>query len=180
LCFSGDKLLGGPQAGIIVGRAAVIAQLKRHPLMRALRPDKSTLAGLGATLGHYLRGEAEREVPVWRMIAARPEEIEARARRMADRLGTTGACASIVDGASAVGGGSLPGETLPTRLLALATQRDPLKLARALRRASPPIVPRVERDRVVLDLRTVLPEEDDTLVVALESVLSEPADVSGG
>src|SRR6266511_2810354 len=86
VCFSGDKPLGGPQAGIIVGHASAIATLRRHPLMRAIRPDKLTLAALGATLVHYLRGEAEREVPVWRMISASAESLQNRARSIANRL----------------------------------------------------------------------------------------------
>ena len=88
VCFSGDKLLGGPQAGIIVGRAAEIAQLRRHPLMRAIRPDKLTLAALGATLVHFARGEAEREVPVWRMLSASPDVLQQRARKLAARAAT--------------------------------------------------------------------------------------------
>ena len=172
--FSGDKLLGGPQAGILVGRAEVITRLKSHPLTRALRPDKATLAALGATLRHYVRGEAERRVPVWRMIAARPEEIEIRARAVIRALAPAGEGWTVEDGRSAVGGGSLPGETLPTRLLAAPESLNADRLAATLRAATPAIVGRIERGRLVFDLRTVLPEEDslfaDTLAACLRTL----------
>ncbi|MBA2446422.1 MAG: L-seryl-tRNA(Sec) selenium transferase [Chloroflexi bacterium] len=171
VCFSGDKLLGGPQAGIIVGRADLVARLKQHPLTRALRPDKVTLAGLGATLAHYLAAEPEREVPVWRMIATPPEQIEARARAVIATLGSAGDGFTIEDGRSAVGGGSLPGETLPTRLLAVPASLDADAGAAALRRARPPVVARIEHDRLVFDLRTVLPEEDEILATLLAAHL---------
>ena len=170
VCFSGDKLLGGPQAGIIVGRADLVARLKQHPLTRAIRPDKVTLAGLGATLAHYLAAEPEREVPVWRMIATPVEQIEARARALIATLGPAGDGFTIEDGRSAVGGGSLPGETLPTRLLAASASLDAEASAAALRRARPPVVARIERDRLVFDLRTGVPEEDVALAQALASL----------
>jgi L-seryl-tRNA(Ser) seleniumtransferase len=163
---SGDKLLGGPQAGIIVGRQKLVEQLKRHPLARALRVDKTTLAGLEATLGHYLRGEAEREVPVWQMIAMPLPEITERARNWAGELARRGIAAEVVDGESTVGGGSLPGETLPTRLLALGVP-SPDKLAAQLRAGNPPVVARIEAERLLLDPRTVLPAQDEILLAAL-------------
>ena len=163
VCFSGDKLLGGPQAGIIVGKAEYVNPLKRHPLARALRADKLCLAGLQATLMHYLKDEATDQVPVWRMIATPLPEIERRARRWRRRLRRAGLRGEIVDGRSTVGGGSLPGETLPTRLLALPVDA-PDRLASALRTGDPPVVARIEEDRVVLDPRTVLPEEESTLL----------------
>src|SRR6266851_6842709 len=129
--FSGDKLLGGPQAGIIVGRASEIGRLRKHPLMRAIRPDKLTLAALGATLVHYLRGEAEREVPVWRMISASADDLSARARSLAGLLG-----AAAVETRSAVGGGSLPGQTQPSWAVAFDTAAAD-RLAAALRHADP-------------------------------------------
>ncbi|NOZ30290.1 MAG: L-seryl-tRNA(Sec) selenium transferase, partial [Chloroflexi bacterium] len=140
--FSGDKLLGGPQAGIIVGRERWVRALRRHPLARALRVDKTTLAGLQATLLHYLRGEAEREIPVWRMIAARPEDLERRARTWAEALQAQGVEAAIAATQSAVGGGSLPGETLPSTAVVL-TPRSAEALGRALREGDPPVVARV-------------------------------------
>ena len=119
VCFSGDKLLGGPQAGLIVGRKDVLARLRRHPLSRALRVDKCTIAALQATLLHYVRGEAEAQVPVWRMISMPLAEIRVRADGWAALLQDDGVRASVVEGQSTVGGGSLPGEMLPTWLLAV-------------------------------------------------------------
>src|SRR5207245_3544916 len=122
--FSGDKLLGGPQAGVIVGRADLIARLRQHPLMRALRPDKITIAALGATLLHYVRGEADREIPVWRMIGAQPPELAARAHAWLARLpAVEGAVAAVEPGASTIGGGSPPGGPRPTYVLALPGTR---------------------------------------------------------
>ena len=161
--FSGDKLLGGPQAGIVAGRAALVRRLRSHPLARALRIDKMTIAGLAATLGHYLMGEATTKVPVWRMIAAPVEEIESRASRLARRLRRAGLPVELIWGRSTVGGGSLPGETLPTRLLALnpgPEHPSAAELAARLRRMDPPVVARIERDLLLLDLRTVQPEDD--------------------
>jgi L-seryl-tRNA(Ser) seleniumtransferase len=172
VCFSGDKLLGGPQAGIIVGPASTVDPLKRHPLARALRPDKLCLAGLQATLMHYLKGEAPQEVPVWRMIATPLAEIERRAREWQARLRTAGASAEVIDGRSTVGGGSLPGETLPTKLLALPVA-DPDRLAAALRAEDPPVVTRIEADQVVFDPRTVLPEQETRLLSVLTSTLMD-------
>jgi len=160
---SGDKLLGGPQAGIILGRADLIAQLRRFPLTRALRVDKTTLAGLQATLLHYVKGEAIREVPVWRMIATPREALAARAEAWAGRLAAAGLQPKVINGRSTVGGGSLPGETLPTRLVALQ-EPSPERLASSLRHADPPVITRIEDERLVLDPRTVQPEEEDTLL----------------
>jgi L-seryl-tRNA(Ser) seleniumtransferase len=164
VAFSGDKLLGGPQAGIILGRASEVARLRRHPLMRAIRPDKLTLAALGATLLHYLRGEAEREVPVWRMISASADSLRTRAERLAARVG-----GQPVQTRSAIGGGSLPGQTQQS--WALAFHRGGLadELAAALRRSRPPVIGRIEDERLLLDLRSVLPEEDDELVEAVRA-----------
>ncbi len=164
--FSGDKLLGGPQAGIIVGRERWVRALRRHPLARALRVDKTTLAGLQATLLHYLRGEAEREIPVWRMIAARPEDLERRARTWAEALQAQGVEAAIAATRSAVGGGSLPGETLPSTAVVL-TPRSAEALGRALREGDPPVVARVVEEQVWLDPRTVQPEEESALLEAV-------------
>jgi len=160
---SGDKLLGGPQAGIILGQADIIAQLRRFPLTRALRVDKTTLAGLQATLLHYIKGEATREVPVWRMIATPLEALAARAEAWSRQLTAAGLQPDIIEGRSAVGGGSLPGETLPTWLVALSGS-SPERLSRALRRANPPVIARVEDERLVLDPRTVQPPEEETLL----------------
>ena len=165
--FSGDKLLGGPQAGIVAGRRELVARLARHPLARAVRIDKLSLASLTATLVHYLRGEAEQEVPVWRMISASPESIRERACRWQEQLSGP---YTVGETRSAVGGGSLPGETLPSWALRL----DPSALPggadgvmRRLRQGRPPIVARVEDELVLFDPRTVGPEEDAELLAAL-------------
>ncbi len=173
--FSGDKLLGGPQAGIVVGRAELVARLRRHPLARALRADKATIAALAATLMHYARGEALREVPVWRMIATPAAALERRARAWAAALGDAAGPARVVPTRSMVGGGSLPEESLPSYALAL-TPPSPERLARLLRTGDPPVVARVERDAVLLDPRTVDPSEDAALLVALRRALSALAD----
>jgi L-seryl-tRNA(Ser) seleniumtransferase len=166
VCFSGDKLLGGPQAGIIVGKADLVSKLKKHPLTRAIRADKLCLAALSATLAHYLVGDAVAKIPVWVMIATKPEDIRTRVLEWIDWLGA----GEIIPGLSTVGGGSLPGETLPTYMLALETDH-PDRLLSQLRQADPPIIARVERDRVVLDPRTVLPDQEPALRAALKQLL---------
>jgi L-seryl-tRNA(Ser) seleniumtransferase len=170
ICFSGDKLLGGPQAGIILGRKALIDELKHHPLTRALRVSKAILAGLQATLLHYLKGEALEQIPVWRMIGMDIVGIERRATELAEHLGDAGVRAEVVDGFSAVGGGSLPGETIPTRLVAVYVSA-PHELATRLRLGSVPVIGRIEQDVFLLDLRTVLPAEEAVLRRALEAAL---------
>lgn len=164
--FSGDKLLGGPQAGLIVGREALVARLRHHPLARALRVDKSTLAALQATLLHYLRGEAEEQIPVWRMIAAPLEELSARAAQWAAELRAAGLPATVTPIMSTIGGGSLPGEVLPSRGLAL-DHAAPSALAAALRAGDPPVIVRISEGRVLLDPRTVPQEADEILIQAL-------------
>ena len=166
VCFSGDKLLGGPQAGIIIGQQRYVEPLKKHPLARALRADKLCLAALSATLTHYLKREAEREVPVWRMISMPPDEIAKRAKQWARKLKQAGIVAEVIEGCSTVGGGSLPGETLPTWLVAI--ERDsPDELAARLRRSDPPIVARIEDGHLVLDPRTVAADEERALLSAV-------------
>jgi L-seryl-tRNA(Ser) seleniumtransferase len=166
VCFSGDKLLGGPQAGIIVGKADLLAKIKKHPLARAVRADKLCLAALTATLLHYLKDEAEREIPVWRMISAAPGQVKKRAKAWAAELGQGEVAASR----STVGGGSLPGESLPTFVLSLAV-KSPAKFLDGLRLQSPPVIARTENDRILLDPRTVLPEQDGALLVNLMNAL---------
>jgi L-seryl-tRNA(Ser) seleniumtransferase len=168
--FSGDKLLGGPQAGIIVGRRELMERLRRHPLARAMRMDKVTIAALTATLVHYLRGEALEKLPVWQMISAPLSGIQRRARRWARAIGEP---AKIVDGRSMVGGGSLPEESLPTKLVAIPSAEGGYvtDLARRLRQSDPPLVARIERDALLLDPRTVLPQQDSTLVQAVKTAL---------
>ena len=174
VCFSGDKLLGGPQAGILVGRREAVERVKRHPLMRALRVDKVTLAGLSATLAHYERGEAERKVPVWRAIAQRPDAIEERARGWLATLGESARGATVRESSSAIGGGSLPEVTLPTCVIALPSD-SPDRLAARLRQGDPPVVGRIEQGSVVLDPRTVGPGEDEALLATVREALSRGA-----
>jgi L-seryl-tRNA(Ser) seleniumtransferase len=169
VCFSGDKLLGGPQAGILVGKAAALKRISKHPLMRAMRIDKMTLAALEATLRHYQREEAETHIPIWRMIAASPASIAGRAASWVSRLQKYGIPARMQRGESTVGGGSLPGETLPTTLLALdaGNVSMPLdELAKRLRLRSSPLIVRILRDALLVDPRTVLEEQDNEVVQA--------------
>jgi L-seryl-tRNA(Ser) seleniumtransferase len=175
--FSGDKLLGAAQAGLVVGRREVVERLRRHPLYRALRADKLALAALEATLDSYRRGEAAREVPALRMLAATRGEIERRvrafSRRLRPRLAEGALTFEIVEGESAIGGGSAPTAHPPTVLLALT--HDSLTasaLEERLRRAAPPVIARILDDRVVIDLRTVPEDEEAELLDALASVSS--------
>lgn len=167
VCFSGDKLLGGPQAGIVVGKAELVNKLKKHPLARAIRADKLCLATLTSTLLHYLRDEAVDEIPIWRMIATPLEQIERRAGSWQQLL----AQGEVITSESTVGGGSLPGEVLPTWLLALEV-RSPNRFLKRLRQAEPPVIARVQQDRVVFDPRTVLPEQETALLAAIQIALS--------
>ena len=168
--FSGDKLLGGPQAGIIVGKADLIARLRTFPLTRALRVDKTTIAGVQANLLHYLKGEAERKVPIWRMISMSLAEITERARKLVKALGPVGAKCELLPGRSMVGGGSLPEESLPTTLIALPGVASE-SLGKALRCGSPSIVARAHGEKILLDLRTVLPRQEEALVARLRELL---------
>ncbi|MHB8376364.1 MAG: L-seryl-tRNA(Sec) selenium transferase [Dehalococcoidia bacterium] len=167
--FSGDKLLGGPQAGLIVGRRPLIDRMKRHPLARALRLDKASIAGLAATLRLYAEGAAEERIPVWRMIAAPLEGIAQRAQAIATAIG---AAASVIDGRSLIGGGSLPEESLPTRLVALAPPRGVGVTGLAARLRARDVVARVEDGRVLLDPRTIDPRDDAPVAQACVLALS--------
>jgi L-seryl-tRNA(Ser) seleniumtransferase len=168
VCFSGDKMLGGPQAGLIVGRQPLVHRLQQHPLMRALRVDKLTLAALEGTLVDYAAGRAREMIPVAAMLALSAEDIEARAQQLATRLHAAGWRVSLRSGSSAVGGGSAPGITLETVLLALERHgMTATSVHERLRALNPPIIARIEDDRVVLDLRTVLFEQDEPLADAL-------------
>jgi L-seryl-tRNA(Ser) seleniumtransferase len=170
--FSGDKLLGGPQAGIAVGRGTHIGALRSHPLMRALRPDKITIAGLIATLETYRDGSAEDELPVWRMIAARPSEIRGRADVLARALIANGINVEVIQTRSTVGGGSLPEETQESFAVTLGGA-PAMSLAQTLRAADPPVVARIIEERVALDLRSVLPEDDEVLGRAVVGALAK-------
>jgi L-seryl-tRNA(Ser) seleniumtransferase len=166
--FSGDKLLGGPQAGPIVGRRDLVARLRRDPLARAVRPDKVTLAALAATLGLYRAGLAQREVPVWRAIAATVSEMEDRAGALCDAVGDPRI--EVRATRATVGGGSLPGETLPSIALAVPG-RGAAALLDRLRLGEPAVVGRVEDGALLLDLRAVDPDRDTDLAHALSAAL---------
>ena len=183
VCFSGDKLLGGPQAGLIAGKASLLANIARHPLMRAVRIDKLTLAALEATLRLHLDSAALRQLPVWRAITQPLDVIRERATHWARFLTDLGVAARVEAGESSIGGGSLPGETLPSILCVIEgrggveddARWGAAEVARRLRAGQPPVVCRLYRDELYLDPRTVLPDEDSTLLAALGRALSEEA-----
>ncbi|HJM76324.1 MAG TPA: L-seryl-tRNA(Sec) selenium transferase [Dehalococcoidia bacterium] len=174
--FSGDKLVGGPQAGIAAGKSDPIEAMQRHPLARAMRMDKSSIAGLAATLEHYARGEAPETVPVWRMIAAPLDKLRRRAGKWARAAGEG---AEVVAGRSMIGGGTLPGEGQESALCSIATDEGPTALAAALRANDPPIVARIERDRLLLDPRTVDPTEDRAVEAALRALCATDSTPEG-
>ncbi len=175
--FSGDKLLGGPQAGIIAGKKEIIARVRRFPLFRALRVDKLTIAALEATLGAYLRAAWD-EIPTIRMIRATPQELKRRAenfiRELRPELPLDEVEIEIADGSSLAGGGSTPSQTLPTKIIRIASVRySATKLEQRLRRAPSgvSVIARVEDDRLILDLRTVFTEQEPLLVKTLAAAL---------
>jgi L-seryl-tRNA(Ser) seleniumtransferase len=159
VCFSGDKLVGGPQAGLIIGKEDLLKPIRVHPLARALRAGKLTIAGVSATLLHYLKDEAESEIPVWQMISRPLESIRTSADQWQQYLGT----GEVVPGFSTVGGGSLPTEEMPTFLLTLRPEK-PDAFLRTLRETHPPIIARIEDDHILLDPRTVLPDQEAPLL----------------
>lgn len=170
--FSGDKLLGGPQAGIVVGTTDLVGRLSSHPLARALRADKLTLAALHATLLHYARDEARDVVPVWRMIGLSVDEITVRAGAMATALGVK---AKVVPGNSAIGGGTLPTDELATMLVSIdpaSVVGEAEELARHLRTGKPAVMARIEDEKVLLDLRTVPPSRDADLINVVKAALA--------
>ena len=166
VCFSGDKLLGGPQAGIIVGKKDLVEKIKKHPLARAVRADKTCLAGVTATLLHYLKDEAEREIPIWQMMSLTPEQVRVRAEAWRESLGQ----GEVVRSESTVGGGSLPDESTPTFALAL-TVKSPDTFMKKLREANPPVIARTENDTILLDPRTVFPAQEQSLLSILSLLL---------
>jgi L-seryl-tRNA(Ser) seleniumtransferase len=155
---SGDKLIGGPQAGLIIGKSSLIDTIRKHPLTRALRPDKATIAGLAATLQHYALGEAIEKIPIWQMISMNEPILQQRAQRFADAWGSQ---AQVITGQSTVGGGSLPGQTLTTRLCAISLPQQKLELiSKELRTADVPIISKIQDSMLQLDPRTVLIDQD--------------------
>jgi L-seryl-tRNA(Ser) seleniumtransferase len=173
--FSGDKLLGGPQCGVILGRAELLARLSGHPLLRALRVDKMTLAALEATVRAYLHGRGY-ELPMWRMALATGEELQGRARSLAaaltDTLAESGVKAEAVPSRALAGGGSLPGTDVPSWAVAVShPERSAAEIERALRRAEPPVIGRIEDDLLLLDLRTVDPANDQRVAELVTEAL---------
>jgi L-seryl-tRNA(Ser) seleniumtransferase len=159
VAFSGDKLLGGPQAGVLLGRANLIARLRENPLVRALRVDKMTLAALAATLQLHRTAESRARIPLYRMLGTTVDELRARARPYA----ATMAGAAVVESDAYAGGGALPRARIASIAISL-TVKNPTAFAAGLRRENPAIVPRIERDRLLFDLRTIAPEEDDSVI----------------
>jgi L-seryl-tRNA(Ser) seleniumtransferase len=166
VCFSGDKLLGGPQAGIILGKTDLIAKLKKHPLARAIRADKLCLAALSATLLLYLKDKALQEIPIWQMISVTPQTLKDRVEGWFVTLGM----GEVIPSRSTVGGGSLPEETLPTFVLSLQV-RSPNRVLERLRQYQPPVIARLEDEKIVFDPRTILPEQEQDLISAIRSVV---------
>ena len=171
--FSGDKLLGGPQAGILVGKREPLERIRRNPLFRALRVDKLTIAALEATVSLYLQGRLD-SIPALRMMRLSKEEIALRAERLAKRISARpGFTAVLRDGESVIGGGSTPGQTLATSLVAVRhSQHSAAKLEETLRRQKPAILGRVEQDEFIIDLRTVGEDQEDKIAQAFEKVVS--------
>ncbi len=159
---SGDKLIGGPQAGVIAGTRKMISNIERHPLARAVRADKTCLAGVAATLRHYANGDAVEKIPVWKMISTTVESLQGRADLHLQRLAVTNIEIVAKTVQATIGGGSLPGQELPSVALAIPIPK-PDDLAKRLRTGSPAVFGRIENGEVIIDLRTVLPEQDDDL-----------------
>lgn len=168
VCFSGDKLFGGPQAGILVGKKAALLKIKKHPFARAVRADKLCLAALDATVNHYLKEEALVKIPLWQMMSLSQTDCETRARNWHTSLGV----GEVVDGQSTIGGGSMPEETIPSKLLSIPVARINAFMTH-LRALEYPIIARVMQDRVVFDPRTVLPEQEKIFVSELMSLLDQ-------
>jgi L-seryl-tRNA(Ser) seleniumtransferase len=170
VCFSGDKLLGGPQAGIIVGKKKYIDKLRKHPLMRTLRVGRLVVTALEATLIQYLKQE-EAQIPVWKMLGYTVEDLEARAMAIAAELKKAGLDAQVVDGRSAAGGGSLPDQYLKSKLVSVKPAGSIDSFAAKLRLSSPPVLGRIEEGRFLIDVRTVAPQQDGTLLEVIRTVL---------
>jgi L-seryl-tRNA(Ser) seleniumtransferase len=174
--FSGDKLLGGPQAGVLVGKREPLERIRKNPLFRALRVDKLTIAALEATISLYLRGQTQ-AIPALRMIQMPKDAIAPRAQRLAARIAAcSGFSVCLEDGESVIGGGSTPGQSLPTALVSIAhASHSAQDLESLLRRQSPAIVARVEHDRLLLDLRTVFEDQDEELARVFERLATNTA-----
>jgi len=176
VAFSGDKLLGGPQAGLVLGRADLVGHVRQHALMRALRADKLTYAALEATLALWAQAPSRPRIPVYRMVTLGLDEIDRRVRALVDRVkDVPGLTVSVIDGLSTIGGGSAPGSTLPTRLLTLDVEgHSASTIEKRLRAGDPPVVARIEHDQVVMDLRTIAEDEDAGLARAIQAAAANP------
>lgn len=168
--FSGDKLLGGPQAGIIVGRKRFVNLMAEDPLFRTLRLDKIIISGLEKVLVQYLKGESSERIPIWRMVAAPLEELKARAGQIVERVSNPKLSLEIGEGRSSTGGGSLPGATIPSVVIVVGGELSPDHLAARMRELQPPLLGRIEDDRFKVDLRTILPDEDEIVAEHLNSL----------
>jgi L-seryl-tRNA(Ser) seleniumtransferase len=172
--FSCDKLLGGPQAGIVAGKSSLVERVSGAPLARAVRADKTALAGVAETLRHYLRGDAEREIPVWRAMAATVGELRSRAESLSMQVQAADLTVRVVDTTNFVGGGSLPGQSLPGVALSIDVPGVTAQTLAQRLRLNPtvPIYARIDNERVLIELRTVLPEDDEALAVSLHACTS--------
>lgn len=172
ISFSGDKLLGGPQSGIILGKKNWIEILRKHPLYRALRVDKIVIAGLENLILTYLKKEAAEKIPVWKMIKTSLDDLKLRAEELKRNLEELKIKVSILQSKSTVGGGSLPGETLPTYIISFDSEMSPDQLSERFRSFPIPIIGRIENDKFSLDLRTIFPHQDETLIQSIKSIFS--------
>lgn len=172
VCFSGDKLLGGAQAGVIVGKRQYLDKIRKHPLLRVLRIGKMTTIALQLTLRHYLKKEAIEKIQVWQMANYSVQEIAIRAEETAKKLTDLGIPSLICDGFSAMGGGSLPDQTLPTKLIAIDPPCSVEDFAGRLRLTTPPLLGRIEGDRFVIDPRTIMPSLDETVIKIIQKALT--------
>lgn len=169
VCFSGDKLLGGPQAGIIAGKRKFIQTLLNHPLMRVIRLDKLSDIALEATVKSYMDKTSVEDIPVWRMMGAKAPELQSRAKAILHKLKAGGIPAQVVKGESMVGGGTLPEQSLPTALVSIKPEGSAEAFSRSLRLSQPPLISRVENDTILIDMRTVFPEQDSLLVSVIKA-----------
>ena len=171
VAFSGDKLLGGPQAGVIIGKTELVNKIKSNPLYRALRPDKFTLSGLEETVLLYLKGQAFEKIPIWRMISQPAEQIKRRAEDLLKQMKQSSSKLSVKPAKTYLGGGSLPGQIIPSYALSLESILPLEDLSRRFRKAKPPVIGRISQEQFLLDLRTVFPEQDSVLASLISQIL---------
>ena len=167
--FSGDKLIGGPQAGLIAGEQKWVERVSKHPLARAVRIDKVTLSAISSTLVAYLTGTHEKEIPIWNMISLSESTLANRAEKWQSKTGA----GTVERARSTIGGGSLPGQTLPTYVLVIDYKGSAQKFVRCLRESPVAVVARIENNRIILDPRTVLPDQDDAVIETIKFALNK-------